>query len=97
MNTLAPIALTMGDPAGIGGEISLMSWIKYKAELPPFYILDDPSRLDRLARMTDLKCRIEEIHSPGEAISIFVVILAMVLVPRELRLAQAMNEIEIFV
>ena len=71
MNTLAPIALTMGDPAGIGGEISLMSWIKYKAELPPFYILDDPSRLDRLARMTDLKCRIEEINSPGEAISIF--------------------------
>ena len=71
MNKFAPIALTMGDPAGIGGEISLMSWIKHKSELPIFYILDDPTRLARLAQRTGLKCRIEEIKSPREAISVF--------------------------
>ncbi|MEE2661746.1 MAG: 4-hydroxythreonine-4-phosphate dehydrogenase PdxA [Pseudomonadota bacterium] len=71
MSNVAPIALTMGDPAGIGGEISLISWIKHKIELPAFYILDDPSRLDQLARKTGLRCPIEEIKSPLEAISVY--------------------------
>ncbi len=71
MSKVSPIALTMGDPAGIGGEISLMSWIKHKIELPTFYILDDPCRLDQLAQRTELRCPIEEIKSPLEAISVF--------------------------
>ncbi len=71
ISKVAPIALTMGDPAGIGGEISLMSWMKHRSELPTFYILDDPSRLDKLAHKTNLRCRIEEIKSPADAISVF--------------------------
>ena len=40
-----PIALTMGEPAGIGGEISLMAWRDFRTELPPFFLFDDPDRL----------------------------------------------------
>lgn len=42
-----PLALTMGDPAGIGGEIALGAW-RQRADLPPFFAIDDPSRLRAL-------------------------------------------------
>ena len=35
------VALTMGEPAGIGGEIALKAWSWRAAErLPPFFMLD---------------------------------------------------------
>ena len=50
----APLALTMGEPAGIGGEITLKAWSgRGRADgqpLPPFFVIDDPERLARLAR-----------------------------------------------
>ncbi len=57
-----PLALTMGDPAGIGGEISLQAWRRRGEGVPPFVVLDDPERLARLAAMTTgniekVKCR----------------------------------------
>jgi 4-hydroxythreonine-4-phosphate dehydrogenase len=45
-----PLALTMGEPAGIGGEIALLAWSRRReAEVPPFYLIDDPERLAALA------------------------------------------------
>ena len=45
-----PLALTMGEPAGIGGEITLKAWEeRQRRSLPPFLVLDDPQRLERLA------------------------------------------------
>ena len=46
-----PLALTLGEPAGIGPDITLAAWLR-RAELalPPFYVLADPGFLDRLAR-----------------------------------------------
>ena len=32
----APLALTMGDPAGIGGEIALLAWQALRASGPRF-------------------------------------------------------------
>lgn len=60
----------MGDPAGIGGEIALMTWRDHRDALPPFYLLDDPDRLARLADMTGLTCPIAEIAVAEEALSI---------------------------
>lgn len=57
----------MGDPAGIGGEIALMSWRDHRSSLPPFYLLDDPDRLARLARTVGIQCPIREISEPQEA------------------------------
>ena len=46
----APLVLTIGEPAGVGGEITLKAWYARNAEqLPPFFVLDVPERLTRLA------------------------------------------------
>jgi 4-hydroxythreonine-4-phosphate dehydrogenase len=60
----------MGDPAGIGGEIALMTWRDHRSALPPFYLLDDPDRLARLAAATGLSCAIVEISTPDEALAV---------------------------
>ena len=46
-----PLALTLGEPAGIGPDITLAAWLR-RAELalPAFYVIGDPVFLDRLAR-----------------------------------------------
>lgn len=64
----SPVAVTMGDPAGIGGEISMMTWRDHRDALPPFYLLDDPDRLARLAQATGVSCPIAEITHPAEAV-----------------------------
>ncbi len=49
-----PLALTLGEPAGIGPDITFTAWQR-RTELgiPPFYLLADPQHLkDRAARMS---------------------------------------------
>ena len=49
MRDLRPLALTMGEPAGIGGEIALKAWLERETyHIPPFYLIDDPDHLDAL-------------------------------------------------
>jgi 4-hydroxythreonine-4-phosphate dehydrogenase len=68
----APLALTMGEPAGIGGEIALKAWLRRtEAALPPFFVIDDPDRLARLARGLGLRVAIEGIEGPEEVPSLF--------------------------
>jgi 4-hydroxythreonine-4-phosphate dehydrogenase len=68
----APLALTMGEPAGIGGEIALMAWARRRAlKLPPFFLIDDPKRLASLARRLRLKIKVLAIAQPGEASAAF--------------------------
>ena len=70
--TAPPLALTMGEPAGIGGELVLEAWLKREeAALPPFFAIDDPERLAALARSLGLALAIETITDPGEAAHIF--------------------------
>ncbi len=45
---MKPLALTMGDPAGIGGELTLRAWQALHREGPCFVSLDDPRRLAAL-------------------------------------------------
>jgi 4-hydroxythreonine-4-phosphate dehydrogenase len=45
------LALTQGDPAGIGPELALMAWLEHDARgCPPFALLGSPDPLARLAR-----------------------------------------------
>jgi len=46
-----PLALTLGEPAGIGPDIAFAAW-RRRAELalPPFYLIGDPSFLQARAR-----------------------------------------------
>ncbi len=68
----APLALTMGEPAGIGGEITLKAWLDgARAGVPPFFAIDDPERLGRLARGLGLEVPVRAIEEPEEAASAF--------------------------
>lgn len=66
--TTGPIALTMGEPAGVGAEIALKAWMRRdELMLPPFFLLDDPRRLSRLAEKLNWKVDLAEIDAPAEA------------------------------
>ena len=41
MEGALPLALTMGEPAGIGGEITLKAWLG-RTPAPIFFAIDDP-------------------------------------------------------
>ena len=62
-----PLALTMGDPAGIGGELTVRAWQELHRNGPCFIALDDPHRLKGVP--------IIEVASPDEASAIFATAL----------------------
>jgi 4-hydroxythreonine-4-phosphate dehydrogenase len=69
---MAPLALTIGEPAGVGGEITLKAWLARNAErLPPFFVFDVPERLAQLASVLHLDVPIRAIAAPEQATAIF--------------------------
>ncbi len=66
-----PLALTMGEPAGIGAETALKAWQGRNGGTPLFFLLDDPSRLRRLAEHLGLDIPIRDIDSPADAAPLF--------------------------
>jgi 4-hydroxythreonine-4-phosphate dehydrogenase len=66
-----PLALTMGEPAGIGGEIAVKAWLNRRNRIPPFYLIDDPDRLTALVRRLDWPAPIQPINAPSEALAVF--------------------------
>ncbi len=67
-----PLAVTMGEPAGIGGEIVLKAWAARVAEaVPHFVLLDDPDRLTRLAARIGLDVPVRAVSSAAEAGGVF--------------------------
>jgi 4-hydroxythreonine-4-phosphate dehydrogenase len=70
-----PLALTMGEPAGIGGEITLMAWLGRAAGTPPFVAIDDPDRLAELAQSLGFEVPIRSISEPEEAPAAFATAL----------------------
>jgi 4-hydroxythreonine-4-phosphate dehydrogenase len=66
-----PLALTMGEPAGVGGELTFMAWRELRASGPHFVVLDDPQRLQELARNVGLPTPIRILDRPEQAAGIF--------------------------
>jgi 4-hydroxythreonine-4-phosphate dehydrogenase len=67
----APLLLTMGEPAGIGGEIALKAWLRRGEGIPVFALIDDPERLRALARTFGLDVPMAAIAAPREADAAF--------------------------
>jgi len=67
----APIALTMGEPAGIGGEIALKAWLRRAEGVPAFFAIDDPDRLTRLATTLGWEVPLRAVAGPEEAARCF--------------------------
>ncbi|TNM65500.1 4-hydroxythreonine-4-phosphate dehydrogenase PdxA [Aliirhizobium smilacinae] len=66
-----PLALTQGDPAGIGPDITLAAWAaRRETGLPPFIFIGDPTVLKSRAALLDLDVPIRE-ASPETAASVF--------------------------
>ncbi len=61
----------MGDPAGIGGELTLAAWARLRGEGPAFVALDDPSRLAGIAATLGWDVPIAQVSGPEEAAAIF--------------------------
>jgi 4-hydroxythreonine-4-phosphate dehydrogenase len=67
-----PIALTSGDPAGIGPDISLMSWLsRNERHVPVFALLADRAILEDRARALGLDAPCRQIGSIAEAANVF--------------------------
>jgi 4-hydroxythreonine-4-phosphate dehydrogenase len=70
--SLPPIAVTMGDPAGIGPDIALACWQnRNKDSLPPFVIVGDPKVLGTRAQALGLELPIAAVESPIEGFAVF--------------------------
>lgn len=68
---LLPLALTAGDPSGVGTELTLAAWARRDLlGLKPFYLLSDPDFLSARIRALGLDLPFE-IVSPGEAVAVF--------------------------
>ena len=77
-----PIAVTMGDPAGIGPDIALMSWLeRSRLELPAFVLYGDPQVLQARARALGATVPIATVASPQEASTAFAEELPLMPVP----------------
>ena len=66
----APIALTQGDPAGIGPEITLKAWSALRRDGAAFFLIGDMAVAARAARKARLPAPVE-IASPCEAPAVF--------------------------
>ncbi|MHA6684171.1 4-hydroxythreonine-4-phosphate dehydrogenase PdxA [Mesorhizobium sp. A556] len=66
-----PLALSVGDPAGVGPEIALAAWARRKADaVPAFYLLADPALLKARAQRIGATGDIIQ-TTPAQAASVF--------------------------
>jgi len=73
-----PLALTSGEPAGIGPDITIKAWLRRdELNLPAFYLLGDPQSLGDRANKLGLDVRIVEVR-PEEACVAFATALPVV-------------------
>ena len=79
-----PIALTRGEPAGIGGEIALKAWVARGSGVPVFFAIDSIARLQAIATQFDIACPLKAIASPDEAAAAFATALPVLPLPTAL-------------
>ncbi|QZH75204.1 MAG: 4-hydroxythreonine-4-phosphate dehydrogenase PdxA [Erythrobacter sp.] len=63
-----PLAVTLGDPAGVGPEVIVASWAaRDREQLPPFFVQKGAGILRAAAEMMGLDVPVIPIHHPAEA------------------------------
>jgi 4-hydroxythreonine-4-phosphate dehydrogenase len=66
--TPPPIALTIGEPAGIGPELAVAAWAAMRAEVP-FFLIGDPAHLPDGTEWTEIAAP-DEVDSTGSALPV---------------------------
>ena len=73
-----PLALTSGEPAGIGPDIAITAWLRRKElDLPPFYLLGDRAFFAERAKILGLTVELAD-ATPEEASAVFAKALPVV-------------------
>ena len=82
-----PIALTLGDPAGIGPEIALMAWRERDVGpgLPPFFLIGDSDFVERRASELGFSIPVAEV-GPDYATEVFPRALPVMPLPSGMRI-----------
>jgi 4-hydroxythreonine-4-phosphate dehydrogenase len=63
-----PLALTLGEPAGIGPDITIAAWLRrHELKLPAFYLLGDEAAVARRAKALGVDVRIAGVRSDQAA------------------------------
>jgi 4-hydroxythreonine-4-phosphate dehydrogenase len=63
-----PLALTLGEPAGIGPDITIKAWLRREElKLPPFYLLGDRDCLGQRARTLGLDVKLADVAAKDAA------------------------------
>src|SRR3978361_2009605 len=58
-----PLALTLGEPAGIGPDIAIAAWLRRsELKLPPFYLTGDRDFFRERARLLGLHVNLKEVQ-----------------------------------
>lgn len=66
------LAISLGDPAGIGPEIIAEAWTRREAEhLPPFFVVGGASILIAAAASRGIKLQVARIGDPAESVEAF--------------------------
>ena len=77
-----PLAVSMGDPAGIGGELLLKAWAaRESTALPPFFALADPDWLSQSAARSGIAAPVRRIGAPEDTAANFSSALPVLPVP----------------
>lgn len=59
-----PLALTFGEPAGIGPDVTIKAWLRrHELKLPAFYLLGDRDSLRERARVLGLKVELADVRA----------------------------------
>jgi 4-hydroxythreonine-4-phosphate dehydrogenase len=73
---LAPLALTMGEPGGVGAEIAIKAWNALRGQGLSFFLIDDPLRLEAMG------APVARLSSPLDAVSHFPSALPVLPLPQ---------------
>ena len=75
---MPPLALTLGEPAGIGPDIAIMAWCRRaELDLPAFYLIADPRAIERRAARLRLAAPVAVV-TPATARKAFTTALPVV-------------------
>ena len=65
-----PLAVSMGDPAGIGLELAARVWAERDSAMPPFFFIGDPDALTRAAQRMGLAApSVRVVETAAEAVA----------------------------
>jgi 4-hydroxythreonine-4-phosphate dehydrogenase len=67
-----PLAVTLGDPAGIGPDVTLLAYAaRSTEEIPPFVLIGDEAVLAGRAAVLGLSIPIAKVAAPADALGVF--------------------------